>query len=96
MPAHILVVDDDPMIRRDLGDLYGAHSYTVELAADVEQALDKLDCTGFDLAVVDLKMPGRDGITLTGEIRERWPSVDVIMITAHGSIKQAVCRRSHG
>jgi len=95
--ARILVVDDDPMIRRDLGELYSGHSYSVDLASDVEQAIGKLNTAEFDLAVVDLKMPGgRDGLNLTSEIRERWPNVDVIMITAHGSIKQAVEAMSSG
>ena len=86
----ILIVDDDPLVRRQLETLYTAHSYAVETAADVEQALDKLSSSEFTLAVVDLKMPGIDGIALTSQIRERWPVVDVIMITGYGSIKGAV------
>jgi DNA-binding NtrC family response regulator len=88
--ARILIVDDDPLIRRQLEGLYAAHAYAVDSAADVEAALEKLSSSDFALAVVDLKMPGKDGISLTSEIRERWPAVDVIMITGYGSIKGAV------
>ncbi len=95
-PARILVVDDDPLIRRELGSLFQSHAYAVEVAADVDEAVDRLERSEFALAVVDLRMPGRDGITLTVEIRERWPDVDVIMITGHGSIKDAVAAMSHG
>jgi len=94
--AGILIVDDDPLIRRQLAALYGAHAYRVDTAAHVEEALAKLAATAFALAVVDLKMPGKDGIALTIEIRERWPSTDVIMITGHGSIRGAVDAMRHG
>jgi DNA-binding NtrC family response regulator len=89
-PVRILVVDDDPLIRRQLEGLYVTHAYAVESAANVQEALEKLSTSDFTLAMVDLKMPGSDGITLISEIRERWPSVDVIMITGYGTIKGAV------
>ncbi|HVM96035.1 MAG TPA: sigma-54 dependent transcriptional regulator, partial [Candidatus Acidoferrales bacterium] len=92
----ILIVDDDPLIRRQLEGLYSANHYDVDCAGDVEEALAKLEDREFALAVVDLKMPGRDGISLTKDIRERWPSVDVIMVTGHGSIKGAVEAMRHG
>jgi DNA-binding NtrC family response regulator len=90
LPTRILIVDDDPLIRRQLQGLYVAHGYDVAAAATVEDALDKLNGAEFTIAVVDLKIPGSDGVTLTKEIRERWPNVDVIMITGYGSIKGAV------
>ncbi len=96
MPVRILIVDDDPLIRRQLESLYVAHSYVVDSAAHVQEALEKLGSCEFSLALVDLKMPGSDGITLIGEIRERWPAVDVIMITGYGSIKGAVEAMRHG
>ncbi len=94
--ARILIVDDDPLIRRQLEGLYASHDYVVESAADVEEALDRLASSEFALALVDLRMPGSDGMTLIGEIRERWPSVDVIMITGYGSIRGAVEAMRHG
>lgn len=96
MPVRILIVDDDPLIRRQLESLYVAHSYIIDGAAHAQEALDKLSSCEFSLALVDLKMPGSDGITLIGEIRERWPAVDVIMITGYGSIKGAVEAMRHG
>jgi len=84
------------LIRRQLEGLYASHSYTVDSAATVQEALEKLRGSEFSLAVVDLKIPGSDGITLTSEIREHWPGVDVIMITGYGSIKGAVDAMRHG
>lgn len=89
-PARILVVDDDPLIRRQLEGLYATSGYAVESASDVDAAVARLTSSDFSLAVVDLKMPGSDGLSLIHEIRERWPGVDVIMITGYGSIKGAV------
>jgi two-component system response regulator AtoC len=86
----ILIVDDDPLIRRQLEGLYLTHGHAVESASEVQEALQKLSGSEFSLAVVDMKMPGTDGLTLIGEIRKRWPHVDVIMITGYGSIKGAV------
>jgi two-component system response regulator AtoC len=88
--VRILIVDDDPLIRRQLEGLYTTLGHTVQGAANVQEALQQLSTSEFSLALVDLKMPGSDGITLTREIRERWPAVDVIMITGYGSIKGAV------
>jgi DNA-binding NtrC family response regulator len=95
-PARILVVDDDPLIRRQLEDLFASHAYSVASAANCDEALGNLRDGEFSLAVVDLRMPDRDGITLTTEIRECWPETDVIMITGHGSIKDAVDAMSRG
>jgi DNA-binding NtrC family response regulator len=96
MAARILIVDDDPLIRRQLEGLYASHAYAVDSASNVQEALEKLSGSEFSLAVVDMKMPGSDGIALTSDIRERWPLVDVIMITGYGSIKGAVEAMRHG
>ncbi len=94
--TRILIVDDDPLIRRQLEALYPKDQYEVESASAVDDARAKLDSADFGVAVVDLKIPGSDGISLTREIRERWPNVDVIMITGYGSIKGAVEAMRHG
>jgi two-component system response regulator AtoC len=95
-PARILIVDDDPLIRRQLEALFAQHAYTVSSAANGAEALARLRQGDFSLAVVDLRMPDRDGITLTTEIRGGWPETDVIIITGHGSIKDAVDAMTRG
>jgi DNA-binding NtrC family response regulator len=90
MTPQVLVVDDDPLIREQLHALLTKQSYEVTAAADVARALESLAEREFTLAVVDMKIPGSDGIALTREIRERWPNVDVVMITGYGSIRGAV------
>ena len=88
--ARLLVVDDDPMIREELAMLFEPHPYEVASAASIPEALEKLAQQRFALALVDVRIGGADGIELTREIRERFPDVDVIMITGYGSIKNAV------
>jgi len=90
METRILIVDDDPLVCRQLEDLYTAHRYQVNSAESAADALRLLEQHDFSLAVVDLKIPGTDGIGLTREMRERCPDLDVIMITGYASIKGAV------
>ncbi len=90
MDTRILIVDDDPLICRQLEDLYTSQHYLVSSAGNTSEALRLLGEHDFSLAVVDLRIPGTDGIGLTREIREHWPELDVIMITGYASIKGAV------
>ncbi len=90
MPVRVLVVDDDPLIRHQLARLYAAHGFSVDAAVDAEEALSALTQRAYSLVLLDLLMPGRDGASLLHEIRVRWPAIDVIMVTGHGSIRGAV------
>jgi len=96
MTPHVLIVDDDPLIREQLQTLLASHACLVAAAPDASEALRSLAEREFTLAVVDMKIPGSDGIALTREIRERWPHVDVVMITGYGSIRGAVEAMKHG
>jgi DNA-binding response OmpR family regulator len=84
----ILVVDDEESIR----ELYRAElaedGYEVELAGDGLQALRRIDAFRPDLVTLDVKMPGIDGIETLRRIRERNPTVPVILVTAFGEFKQ--------
>ena len=84
----ILVVDDEESIR----ELYRAEltdeGYEVDLAADGNQALRRLDDYRPDLVTLDVKMPGIDGIETLRRIRERDTTIPVILVTAFGEFKQ--------
>src|SRR6185436_2725846 len=90
MDTRILIVGDDPLICRQLEDLYTSQQYLVSSAGNASEALRLLGEHDFSLAVVDLRIPGTDGIGLTREIKMHWPDLDVIMITGYAGIKGAV------
>jgi len=84
----ILVVDDEESIRELYRAELAEEGYEVELAGDGLQALRRLDGFRPDLVTLDVKMPGIDGIETLRRIRERNPTVPVILVTAFGEFKQ--------
>jgi len=88
--ASVLVVDDEEGIRAVLSEaLKGARHDTAE-AADAAEALRQLEDRPFDVMLSDLRMPGIDGMELVRRARARWPAMQIIVLTAHGSIGTAV------
>ena len=84
----ILVVDDEESIRELYRAELAEEGYEVELAGDGLQALRRLDAFRPDLVTLDVKMPGIDGIETLRRIREKNPTVPVILVTAFGEFKQ--------
>ena len=89
-PKKILIVDDEKNIRLTLSQALETLGMPVQTAADGEEALPKLQDTDFSLVLLDLKLPGMDGLEVLRRIRESRPKMPVIMITAHGTIEYAV------
>lgn len=92
----ILLVDDDPGLLRLMSMRLTAAGYAVETAEDGKSALQRLSNTPFRLMITDLRMDGMDGMELFREARERAPSMPVIILTAHGSIPDAVAATQQG
>ncbi len=86
----ILVVDDDPGLLRLLTIRLRSQSYEVEPADSAAKALSTVTRFRPDLVITDLRMAQMDGIELLHELQRRWPSLNVIMLTAHGTIPDAV------
>ena len=86
----ILVVDDEESLRRVTQLRLEAAGYHVNAVPDGFQALDLLAREPFDLVLTDLKMPGMTGIELLKRVREEYPDVIVILITAFGTVESAV------
>lgn len=86
----IMVVDDEETICEALAAWFTKDGYQVETATSGRQALERLADNYFDIFLLDIKMPGMDGIELLSRIKEILPDADAIMITAHGSIQTAV------
>jgi DNA-binding response OmpR family regulator len=89
-PKKILIVDDEKNIRLTLSQALETLGMPVQTAGDGEEALQKLQDSDFSLVLLDLKLPGMDGLEVLRRIRESRPKTRVIMITAHGTIDYAV------
>jgi two-component system response regulator MprA len=88
--AHILVVDDEPAVRRALERALRLDSYEVELAADGREALDRLAEHPPDAVILDVMMPGIDGLEVTRRMRAAGDRTPVLMLTARDAIDDRV------
>jgi DNA-binding NtrC family response regulator len=88
--ARILIIDDEAAIRESLETLLTLEGYLVDSAENGEIGLERIGEQAFDLVLLDLALPGRNGIEILGSIRERQTSLPVIMITAFGTVGNVV------
>ncbi|MCP2518942.1 sigma-54 dependent transcriptional regulator [Candidatus Aminicenantes bacterium AC-708-M15] len=86
----ILIVDDEKSILDLLSMVFKKEGYNVYTALSSQRALELLDERDIDLVITDIKMPGMSGLSLLTHIKENYPDVPVIMITAYGSTREAV------
>src|SRR5256885_551850 len=92
----ILIIDDEVEIRESLQTLLEFEGYEVEAAGTGEEGLSKLGERSFDLVLLDLALPDRNGIEILPEIRSLDSQISVIMITAYGTVEDAVRAMQHG
>jgi two-component system nitrogen regulation response regulator NtrX len=88
--ARILIVDDDASIRESLTRVLKYEDYEVRTAVDGPKALDALAERHHDLALVDIKMPGMDGLELLERVKKSHPDLVCIMVSGHGTVQTAV------
>jgi two-component system nitrogen regulation response regulator NtrX len=90
--SRILIVDDEESIRRSLAGILSDEGFETEAIADGEKALTALRGGEEvpDLVLLDIAMPGRDGVEILAEIRQAWPALPVVMMSGHGTIETAV------
>ena len=94
--AHILVIDDDPDILKLLSMRLRGRGFRVSAAGSAEEGLARITVDPPRLVVSDIRLPGRDGMALFEELRSTRPSLPVILLTAHGTIPDAVDATSKG
>ena len=87
---YILVVDDDSYVREATEEILRRKGYEVDTASDGKAALLKLDEADYDLILSDIKMPGMDGLELLEAVRVKFADTHIIMMTAFGSVDNAV------
>ncbi len=88
--ASILLVDDDDAFRHVMSGELKRLGYSVETAASGEEALARLEAREPEVLLLDLRMPGMDGIEVLKTLRERSSSIEIIMLTGHGTIDTAI------
>jgi DNA-binding response OmpR family regulator len=90
MKSNILVVDDEPVARQSLTDILKLEGYLVIAAPNGQAAVEHIRTHSVDLMIVDLKMPGMDGLEVVQVVNQISPETEVILLTAHGSIETAI------
>ncbi|AGE36121.1 MULTISPECIES: response regulator transcription factor [Corynebacterium] len=86
----ILVVDDDPAVRESLRRSLIFNGYAVVLAADGEEALDKVQSERPDMAILDVMMPKLDGLEVCRELRSQGDDIPILLLTARDSVSERV------
>jgi CheY-like chemotaxis protein len=87
MKKRILVVDDEEGIRLLFKEELEEEGCEVEIAASGEEAIERLESNSIDLVLLDVKMPGMDGIEVLRKVKERWKNLPVVLCTAYSHHK---------
>ena len=94
--GNILVIDDEEIMREILETLLTREGYEVRLAANAAAGLELVRSMPFDVAIVDVMMPGMDGISALDEIKKIDDDLPVLMITAYASVENAIAAMKRG
>jgi DNA-binding response OmpR family regulator len=86
----ILVVDDEPTPRMAITEALNLMGYDAVEAASGVEALDALSVAAYDLMLLDLRMPGMDGVEVMGRVRQTHPDLVIIVLTAYGTLESAI------
>ncbi len=95
MKPRVLVVDDDKDHAEGIADLLELRGYKVEVAFSGEQAIDRFGEADFDVTLMDVKLPGMNGVETFLQFRKARPAARVVMMTAH-SVDELIERADHG
>ncbi len=90
MAKKILIVDDEKNVRLTLKRCLDEEGFDIDIAINGEEALKEILSNNYDLVLLDLKMPGMDGMEVLREVREKSNNVNIIIITAYGTVEKAV------
>src|SRR5579864_6742443 len=88
--GRILIVDDELVVRDSLGKWFTSEGYTARPAGGAREALEIIQQKEFDIALIDIKMPGMDGMELQSRLRDADPDLTVVIMTGYASVDTAV------
>src|SRR5882672_4103321 len=87
--GRVLIVDDETLLLRPLKQILSSAGYEVETSESPFDALEIVAHGSFDVALLDLRMPGMNGIELLGKLKAAQPEIEVVMMTAFGTVEDA-------
>jgi DNA-binding response OmpR family regulator len=90
MKSHILVVDDEPVARQSLTDILRLEGYTVNSVPNGQAAVEYIRTHPVELMIVDLRMPGMDGLEVVQVVNQISPETEVVLLTAFGTTESAI------
>lgn len=94
--VRVFVVDDDPSVRKSLGRLLGSAGYAVESFDSAEAYLERDGYTGVGCLILDLRMPGMDGLELQSRLQEATVDIPIVFLTGHGDVPTGVGAMKRG
>lgn len=89
MQQSILIVDDEELFRERLAMAFSRRGFAVSVAANYDEAMAMVRAQKPDMAVVDLKMPGKSGLELIADAKQECPALQIVVLTGYGSIATA-------
>jgi len=90
MKGNILIVDDEAIARNSLADILRLEGYRVTTAANGKIAVEKVEEESFDMILLDIIMPGMDGMEVLRQVARLAPDTRIVLLTAHGSLESAI------
>lgn len=90
MQRSVLIVDDEQVLASAMADYLSRHGYAAKVEASGELALKSIEADSPDLVLLDYRLPRMDGLAVLRKIKDSRPEIEVIMLTAHGSVEKAV------
>jgi DNA-binding NtrC family response regulator len=85
----ILIVDDEEVVRRSYSRILGGAQCNVDAVLNGDEALRAMEGHAYDVVLLDLRMPGTDGMSVLKTIKQKWPESEVVVITGYPSIETA-------
>jgi DNA-binding response OmpR family regulator len=86
----ILIIDDEPNLRRSLGLILQRAGYVITTASNAAEAVHLLQAGAYDLTFLDIKLPDQNGIQLLPQIKELYPEMPILILTAHATLDTAI------
>ena len=90
LKIHLLLVDDEPEFKEGMLKHLSRMGIRLSVSDCCLEALETMEAHAIDVVIMDMNMPGTDGIQCLRKVKERWPQIEVIILTGHASVKSGI------